>query len=262
MDDREAFILDAVNRRGDEAVFARLRWDAARALLSRGDLDGPAAPDSPSAAARVLAAWLLTPREAFLPPELRDAAYLPQALPVGHGQTISATYMVTRMTAAVSPAPAQKVLEIGTGSGYQAAMLAPLTNQVFTVETVGPLAAAAGRTLSALAAMRPWLENIRRRTGDGYAGWAEHAPFDRILVTCAIDHPPRPLLEQLAPGGIIILPLGPPRVQTLAAFRRRVSGETGPPGPRWSACRSPLDQYDVSDVYGDGTRVVFVPFVH
>jgi protein-L-isoaspartate(D-aspartate) O-methyltransferase len=211
-----------------------------------------------------LAAWLLTPREAFLLPEMRQSAYRPNALPLGHGQTISAPYMVTRMTSAVNPAPSHTVLEIGTGSGYQAAMLSVLSSDVRTIETVPFLASKARQCLSELGTKRPWLDRIRVRLGNGYEGWADGAPYDRIVVTCAIDHIPPALLEQLAPGGILLLPLGPSRVQALTAIRRRVEGEAAPPGRGWASLDSdPGDgEFDISDVYGDGTRVVFVPFVY
>ncbi len=257
MEKREDFVREAVKRFGDEEYFAAERWNAARRLLSDGDLDGL----DRGAVPRALAAWLLTPREAFIPEGNRLAAYLPRALPVGYDQTISAPYMVSRMTAALNPGPEDRVLEIGTGSGYQSAMLAPLSSHVRTIEYVGPLAVMAAGILETLAERRPWLEKIRRRTGNGYQGWEEGAPYDRIIVTCAIDHIPPALLDQLAPGGILILPLGERRVQRLLALRRRLPGEEAPPDPTWS----PGDEFseiDVTDVYSNGTRVVFVPFVH
>lgn len=280
MDDRGPFVADAVGRFGDDEVFAGARWDAARRLMLDGDICGSLVPgecpgepscfsgdiDRSAAECRSLVAWLLTPREAFLPPGDVHLAYAPHAFPIGHGQTISAPYMVARMTAALNPGSGVSVLEVGTGSGYQAAMLAALSGRVFTIETVGPLASLAGDKLERLSIRRPWLETVRRRTGNGYEGWDEGAPFGRIIVTCAIDHVPPALMEQCAPGGMIILPLGEPRVQQLLAFRRRTTGESGPAGRAWAEVDIPDapagSTWDVRDVYGDGTRVVFVPFVH
>ncbi len=262
MENRDDFVREAVRQFGDEEYFAAERWNAARRLLSDGDLDGLVRGAGAGAVvSRALTAWLLTPREAFIPEENRLAAYLPQALPVGHNQTISAPYMVSRMTAALNPGSEDRVLEIGTGSGYQAAMLAPLSAHVRTVEYVGPLASSAGRILESLAERRPWLKQIRRRTGNGYMGWEEGAPYDRIIVTCAIDHIPQALTDQLAPGGILILPLGERRVQRLTALRRRLPDEETPPDSSWSPLNEDL-KMDFTDVYRNGTRVVFVPFVH
>jgi protein-L-isoaspartate(D-aspartate) O-methyltransferase len=263
MDNRDNFVRDTMLRYGGEEHFAAERWNAARRLLADGDLGGldeNGDYEGLSAEPRALAAWLLTPREAFIPERNRSAAYLPQALPVGHGQTISAPYMVSRMTAALNPGPEDRVLEIGTGSGYQSAVLSVLSSMVRTIETVGHLAAEAARIQDQLSRQRPWLQTIRRRTGNGYRGWEEGAPYQRIIVTCAIDHPPAALIDQLAPGGILIMPLGNPRVQQLIAIRRRHPGAAGSPGGPWIP-DTVIPGFDSIDVYRDGTRVVFVPFV-
>lgn len=257
---RDNFIHQAVGQFGDEENFAAKRWDAARCLLSDGDLNGISGNGSEAAATRTLAAWLLTPREAFIPANLRTESYLPRALPLAHNQTISAPYIVSRMTAALNPGAEDRVLEIGTGSGYQAAMLSVLSSRVRTIETVGPLAADAGRIIDKLTVKRPWMSSIRRRAGNGYRGWDEGAPYDRIIVTCAIDHVPRALVEQTAPGGIIIMPLGERRVQILMALRRRLPDESRGPDKSWLPA-SGMPGFDARDVYRDGTRVVFVPFV-
>lgn len=259
-ENREEFVRQAVRQFGDNEYFAAKRWDAARRLLADGDLNGINGNNPESAVSRVLAAWLLTPREAFIPPELCMEAYMPRALPLEHNQTISAPYMVSRMTAALNPGPEDKVLEIGTGSGYQAAMLSVLSSRVRTIETVGPLAADAAAIIDKLAIKRPWMSSIRRRTGNGYRGWEEGAPYKCIIVTCAIDHVPRALADQTAPGGIIIIPLGEKRVQYLTALRRRLPGETKGPDESWLPAHD-MPGFDSRDVYRDGTRVVFVPFV-
>ena len=271
MDERGAFIDFAAGRLGDLEDFAAARWDSARRLIADGDFIGFSCGRESDAVvrsivSRTLAAYLLTPREAFIPEPHRASAYRPAALPLGQGQTISAPYMVTRMTAAAAVAADQRILEIGTGSGYQAAMLAALSDHVRTVEYVGQLSARAGETFDALTPTRPWLGTIRRRTGSGYDGWDEGAPYQRIIVTCAIDHPPPALLDQLAPGGILILPLGSPGThQILAAVRRREEGEDRPPDDSWQSAKglgAEGRHFDITDLYGDGTRVVFVPFVH
>ena len=152
---------------------------------------------------RTLAALGTIPRHCFVPATLADAAYDDAPLPVGHGQTISQPYMVALMTAALAPRRTDRVLEIGTGSGYQTAIHAHLVRRVFTVERLAELAAGAERRLAALG-----LANVDYRVGDGSLGWPEAAPFDAILVTAAAPVVPRPLVEQLAPGGRIAVPVG------------------------------------------------------
>lgn len=152
--------------------------------------------------ARVLAAMRQVPRHEFMPRDLAPYAYEDQPLPIGFAQTISQPYIVAFMTETLQLRGGEKVLEIGTGSGYQAAVLAALGCEVFSIEIVAPLAERAGATLRRLG------YKTQVRAGDGYRGWPEAAPFDRVIVTAAPDHVPQPLLEQLAVGGIMVLPVG------------------------------------------------------
>jgi len=153
--------------------------------------------------ARVLAAMTKVPREEFVSPESRVASYEDGPLPIGYGQTISQPYIVAFMTEQLRPKPSDRVLEVGTGSGYQAAILAELVSDVYSIEIVEPLAKNAEATLQRLG-----YKNVHGKIGDGYKGWPEHAPFDAITVTCAPDHVPQPLIDQLKEGGRMIIPVG------------------------------------------------------
>ncbi len=152
---------------------------------------------------RVLAAMRRAPRHEFVPTDLRRLAYTDYALPIGLEQTISQPYIVAFMSEALALEGDEKVLEIGTGSGYQAAVLAELAGAVYTIEIVPELAARARAALD-----HTGYDQVNTRTGDGYRGWPEEAPFDAIILTAAPDHVPQPLLDQLAVGGRLILPLG------------------------------------------------------
>jgi protein-L-isoaspartate(D-aspartate) O-methyltransferase len=152
---------------------------------------------------RVLDAMEAVPREAFVPPQLAQRAYDDGALPIGEGQTISQPYVVALMTEAVGVKPGDRVLEIGTGSGYQAAVLSGLAREVYSIEIRKGLADRAAARLKGLG-----YGNVRVRYADGYFGWAEHAPFDVIVITAAPNHIPPPLIRQLKEGGRLILPLG------------------------------------------------------
>lgn len=166
----------------------------------------------------VVAAMRHVPRHRFVPGEYSLFAYIDGPLPIGHRQTISQPSLVADMTEALQLKKTDKVLEIGTGSGYQAAILAELADQVLTIEIVEPLARQAEQTLTELG-----YRNVRVRTGDGYGGWPDEAPFDAIIVTAAPDHVPQPLLEQLAVGGRLVIPVGKD-FQTLELHRRTVTG--------------------------------------
>ncbi len=152
---------------------------------------------------RVLDAMRRVERERFVPPDQENFAYDDSPLPIGEGQTISQPYIVGYMTEQLQLSPNTRVLEIGTGSGYQTAVLAELVAEVYTIEIVRSLADRAKRTLDALG-----YRNVNVRTGDGYRGWPERAPFDRIIVTAAPDHVPQPLIDQLAVGGRMVIPVG------------------------------------------------------
>jgi len=159
---------------------------------------------------RVLEAMRKVERHLFVPTELASYAYADQPLPVGYSQTISQPYIVAFMTEALKLDPGSKVLEIGTGSGYQAAVLAELCDSVFSVEIVEELGSKAQALLKVLK-----YDNVFVKIGDGYKGWAEYAPFDAIIVTCAPTHVPDPLKEQLVEGGKMIIPVGETNYQEL-----------------------------------------------
>lgn len=165
---------------------------------------------------RVLDSIRTTPRHEFVPADQRRFAYYDMGLPIGEGQTISSPFIVAYMTEQLSPQPTDRVLEIGTGSGYQAAVLSPLVKEVYSIEIVEPLGLRAERTLKRLG-----YTNVFVRVGDGFQGWPEHAPFDKIIVTCSPEKVPRPLVDQLREGGLIVVPVGDAYQQTLYLMRKK-----------------------------------------
>lgn len=196
----------------DAVAQRRAMIDAIRAYTVEG---------SPPIDEKTLAALGSVSREEFVPDDLRARAYEDSPLPIGYGQTISQPYIVALMTSLAAAEPGKTVLEVGTGSGYQAAVLAKLGAKVFTIEIVEPLAKQASERLARLG-----YTNVEVKAGDGYAGWREHAPFDAIVVTAAPDTVPPPLIEQLKPGGRLVIPVGSAGLQELSVIEKKGDGTT------------------------------------
>jgi protein-L-isoaspartate(D-aspartate) O-methyltransferase len=188
-------------------ISGNAQYNAARKRMVREQLSG--LPPS------VLAAMSRVPRHEFVPDEEKPNAYEDRALPIGFGQTISQPYIVAVMTAQLDPQPGDQILEIGTGSGYQAAVLAEFGAEVYSIEILEPLALRAAATLQRLG-----LDKVHLRLGDGNIGWPDAAPFDGIVVTCAPEQIPAPLVEQLKEGARILIPVGPTGGQELFVFVR------------------------------------------
>jgi protein-L-isoaspartate(D-aspartate) O-methyltransferase len=185
--------------------FAQDPYEATRQQMVDRYIKGAGVTDE-----RVLRAMGETPRHEFVPESLRERAYFDMALPIGSAQTISSPFIVALMTEALDPQPTDTVLEIGTGSGYQAAVLSPLVDRVYSIEIVEELGERAAEVLKRLE-----YENVFTRVGDGFLGWPDAAPFDKIIVTCSPESVPEPLVEQLREGGQIIIPVGERYQQTL-----------------------------------------------
>jgi protein-L-isoaspartate(D-aspartate) O-methyltransferase len=226
-----------VANRGEEPKFLGPRWSRYQVLVNNKDVLDE----------RNKRAFLMVPREEFVLKQNIGRTYDHAFLDIGYGVTISGPHVVSRMTSTIDVKLGEKVLEIGTGSGYQSAYLANLTDQVFTVEIIKPLAERTRGIYDGLIA-RGYSEykSINSKNADGYYGWEEAAPFDKIIVTCGIDHIPPPLLQQLKVGGIMVIPVGPPGAQRLL----KIVKEQAPDGNLTIAR---------SDIY-NGKIVPFVAF--
>ena len=236
-ENRDAFIAWMEKNRGEKADFLRQRFDRYQALIHNRDLW-----DKPD-----MRAFLMTPREEFCLKANWPRAYEHAFLDIGFGVTISGPHLVGRMTSNLNVAKGEKVMEVGTGSGYQSAYLSHLTDKVYTIEIIKPLAERTRATYDALIA-RGYSEfkNVNTKNADGYYGWEEAAPFDKIIVTCGIDHVPPPLLQQLKPGGIMCIPVGPPGAQHVLKVEKIVAADNSITVKR-------------SDIFS-GKIVPFVPF--
>lgn len=199
------------------------KWLVARMAMVREQIAHPTDGRLAVTDARVLEALQRVPRHQFVPQPWRGRAYADSPLPIGFEQTISQPYIVAIMTQLLSPGPDHIVLEVGTGSGYQAAVLGELVREVYTIEIVEPLAERAAADLRAAG-----YRNVHVRAGDGYLGWPEHAPFDSIIVTAAPDHVPAPLVQQLKVGGRLVIPVGPQnwQGQELVVLEKQADGST------------------------------------
>lgn len=236
IDDRAKFIDWMVANRGEDPDFLGQRYDRFLSLIANKDIWND----------RNQRAYLMTPREEFVTVANLSRAYQVHFLDIGFGVTITGPHSVARMTNTIDPQKGERVLEVGTGSGYQSAYLSNLTDQVFSIEIVQKLHERTGGIYAALIA-KGYSEYsaITRKNDDGYYGWEEHAPFDKIIVTCGIDHVPPPLLQQLKPDGVMVIPVGPPGAQHVLKVVKTQSADG-----KFTVARS--------DIY-HGSIVNFVP---
>ncbi|MDP2644564.1 MAG: protein-L-isoaspartate O-methyltransferase [Desulfobacterales bacterium] len=234
----DAFVEFMLTKQKVHSKYLRLRHQRLQQLLKRRDVYRP----------KEINAFLLTPREEFTRKLNRGLAYNNAALIIGYGVTLSGPHLVGRMSSALDVQPGEKVLEIGTGSGYHSAFLASLTDKVYTIEIIEPLAAETDKIYQDLVARGyTAYQNIVRKTDDGYYGWEQYAPFDKIIVTCGIDHIPPPLLKQLKVGGTMVIPVGPPTSQTVLKVKKQ-QDDAG----NFTITRE--------DIYQGRKKVTFVPF--
>jgi len=237
IDSKQNFVDYMVKTRHEDPKMLAWRFDRAQAMIENKDIWRE----------KELRAYLLTPREDFVLDRNRSRAYDHAFLDIGYGVTISGPHLVGRMTSTIDIQPGEKVLEIGTGSGYQSAVISHLTDQSYTIEIIEPLGKRSAANYERLiAAGYPEFSNIHTKIADGYFGWAEAAPFDKIIVTCGIDHIPPPLLRQLKTGGIMVIPVGPPGAQRVLKVVKNQAADGTITVAR-------------SDIY-NGRIVPFVPF--
>jgi protein-L-isoaspartate(D-aspartate) O-methyltransferase len=239
MDSKEHYIAWMKANRGESEKWLGQRWDRFQHLLRNRDVWTD----------KTKRAFLLTPREVFAAanPAVAQRGYEHAFLDIGYGVTMSGPHLQARMTEVIDVKRGDKVLEIGTGSGTQSAFLSELTDKVWTIEIIAPLAARTrGVYDKAIAAGYEEFKNIRTKQADGYYGWEDAGPFDKIIVTCGIDHIPPPLLQQLKPGGIMVIPVGPPGAQRVLKVVKQVAADGTVSVTR-------------EDIYG-GKIVPFVPF--
>jgi protein-L-isoaspartate(D-aspartate) O-methyltransferase len=236
-DSKDHYVAWMVEHRNEDPKFIGERWDRYQALMANGDLLNP----------QTERAFLLTPREEFVRRISIEHSYDNNFLDIGYGVTISGPHAVGRMTSVLDVKKTDKVLEIGTGSGYQSSLLGHLTDHVWSIEIIKPLA---DRTRGAydglIARGYDEYKNVHTKQADGYYGWEDNAPFDKIIVTCGIDHIPPPLLQQLAVGGVMVIPVGPPGQQHVLKVTKQAGADGNVTITR-------------SDIY-NGRIVPFVPF--
>jgi protein-L-isoaspartate(D-aspartate) O-methyltransferase len=234
-DSLDAYLAWMGKHTQEKEEYLRERWDLSRVYIKSGELQGES-----------IEAFLKTPRELFVREQNIGRAYADTWLPIGYGATITDPDVVSMMTTTLAVKPTHKVLEIGTGSGYQSAILSFLTKYVYSIEIIEPLYQETNALYNGLQGQYPSFANIKRKLGDGFYGWEKYAPFDRIIVTCSIDHLPPPLIKQLAPNGIMVVPLGPPGRQYIMEVKKTVDAD----GTIHLTRR---------DVY-NGLSVTFIPF--
>ena len=214
--DRDAYVAWMTTNRGEDAKFLGERFDRYKVLLDFNDLWTK----------EDKRAFLLTPRENFVRPEDSDQAYVGHYLDIGFGVTLTPPGTMGRMTSAIEVKPSDKVLEVGTGSGYQSGLLSYLTPNVFTIEIIPGLAHRTRRIYDKLIdAGYTEYKSITTKADDGYYGWPEAGPFDKIIVTCGIDHIPPPLLQQLQPNGLMVIPVGPPGAQHILKVVKKTAAD-------------------------------------